>query len=120
MMKKHLLVLLVVTAMASLGFAQSCATKDPGNSEQLVAVATLMSHPALDAVQENMRKEIEREGFHEGKNIRYVVKNANGQMALTANIASDLAAQNPAVIVAVTTPMAQAVAKTANSPVVFA
>lgn len=120
MSKKHLLVLLLVTVMTSLGLAQSCTTKESGSSEQLVAVATLMSHPALDAVQENMRKEIEREGFQEGKNIRYVVKNANGQMALTGNIASELAAQNPAVIVAVTTPMAQAVAKTAKSPIVFA
>jgi putative tryptophan/tyrosine transport system substrate-binding protein len=121
MSKTKLAVLLLVVSFVFFGLLQSCsATKEAENSPQLVAVATLMSHPALDAVQENMRKELERQGFQDGKNIRYVIKNANGQMSLTANIASELAAQHPAVVVAVTTPMAQAVVKNATSPVVFA
>lgn len=87
---------------------------------KVVAIATLMSHPALDAVQENLKKELERQGLVEGKNIRYVIRNANGQVQLAANIATELTSQEPNVIVAVTTPMAQAVAKTARCPVVFA
>lgn len=49
MSKKRVLVLLLVIVMTSLGLAQSCTTRESGSSEQLVAVATLMSHPALDA-----------------------------------------------------------------------
>ncbi len=87
---------------------------------KVVAIATLMSHPALDAVQENLKEELERQGFVEGESIRYIIRNANGQVQLAANIATELASQDPDVIVAVTTPMAQAVAKTARCPVVFA
>jgi len=89
-------------------------------SMKVVAIATLMPHPALDAVQENLKKELERQGLVENRNIRYVIRNANGQVQLAANIAAELASQNPDVIVAVTTPMAQAIAKVAQCPVVFA
>ncbi|PYJ84728.1 MAG: hypothetical protein DME22_11735 [Verrucomicrobia bacterium] len=59
----------------------------------------------------------------------YLVRNANGQVQLAANIASELDSQKPDVVVAITTPMPQAVAKakrcadwygarcSANSPV---
>jgi putative ABC transport system substrate-binding protein len=87
---------------------------------KVIAIATLMSHPALDAVQENTKKELERAGYVEGKNVRYVIKNANGQVQLASSIANELAAQNPDLIIAITTPMAQAVTKVARCPVVFA
>jgi putative ABC transport system substrate-binding protein len=79
-----------------------------------------MSHPALDAVQENLKKELANEGYVEGQNIHYLIRNANGQIQLVANIASELASQDADVVVAIATPMAQAVAKAARSPVVFA
>lgn len=116
---RYVAVLLVLTLVFA-GGNSSCTPEGSGRGEKVIAVATLMSHPALDAVQESMRQQLQREGFEEGKNVRFLVKNANGQMPLTANIASELAAQNPDVIVAVTTPMAQAVVKSAKSPVVFA
>src|SRR4051794_13137045 len=72
-----------------------------------VGVATLMSHPALDALQNSMVEEMAREGFVEGKNIKYVNRNANGQQQLAATIANDLAGQSLDAIVAITTPMAQ-------------
>lgn len=79
-----------------------------------------MQHPALDAVQAGVKQELARQGFIEGRNTTYIVENANGQVQLAANIANDVAARKPDVIVAITTPMAQAVVKVANSPVVFA
>lgn len=92
----------------------------PDPDTKVVAIATLMSHPALDAVQENLKKELEKQGFIEGNNIRYIIRNANGQVQLAANISAELAALNPDVIVAITTPMAQAIVKSSQSPVVFA
>ncbi len=91
-----------------------------GGKTKVIAIATLMSHPALDSIQENIKKELEREGYIEGSKVSYVIRNANGQIQLAANIASELTAQNPDIIVAITTPMAQAVAKIARSPIVFA
>jgi putative ABC transport system substrate-binding protein len=85
-----------------------------------VAIATLMAHPALDAVQQGLKSEMASQGFVEGQNVDYIISNANGQIQLAAGIANDLAARSPSVIVAITTPMAQAVVKVAKSPVVFA
>ncbi len=85
-----------------------------------VGIATLMNHPALDEVDAGMREELERRGWHEGKNIRFISRNANQQMQIVPTIASDLAAQDLDLIVAITTPMAQAVVRAARGPVVFA
>lgn len=84
-----------------------------------VAIANLMQHPALDALLKGMKEELANEGFIEGKNLEYVEQNANGQVNLTSVIANDLAARNPNLIVAITTPMAQAILKVAGVPVVF-
>lgn len=113
-------ILVAVAIIAAIGMFLVVQPAKQHDNEKVIAIATLMSHPALDAVQEGLKKELERQGYIDGKTIRYVVKNANGQVQLAAGIANDLAAQNPDVIVAVTTPMAQAIAKLARGPVVFA
>lgn len=92
----------------------------PKQESKVIGVAIFMTHPALDAVLENTKKELARQGYVEGKNTEYIIKNANGQISLTAAIASDLVVQNPDLIIAVATPMAQAVVKSAKSPVIFA
>jgi len=102
--------------MFGLNVTMCAATAD----NYTIAVATLMSHPALDTVQAGLKAELADEGFVEEKNVTYIIQNANGQIQLAASIANDLAARNPNAIVAITTPMAQAVAKIARSPVVFA
>src|SRR5262245_19277661 len=107
--------------IAAIGVAilmVGCTKAEKPVESKTVAIATLMTHPALDAVQENLKKELGKEGYVEGQNVRYLVRNANGQVQLAANIASELASQNADAIVAVTTPMAQAVAKASRSPLV--
>lgn len=118
---KHLLmgILTIVVVITILFVSLLPKYKEKNHNLKIVAIATLMSHPALDAVQENIKMELEHEGFREGTNIRYIIRNANGQVQIAANIANELAAKEPDVIVAITTPMAQAVAKVAHCPVVF-
>ncbi|MCI5208260.1 MAG: ABC transporter substrate-binding protein, partial [Candidatus Electrothrix sp. ATG2] len=117
-MKKCFSVLLVVLIAFCANVAES--GEEQLSDSRVIAIATLMSHPALDAVRENLKEELKQQGFVEGKNIKYISRNANGQVQLAANIATELAAREPDVIVAITTPMAQAVAKVARCPVVFA
>ncbi len=88
-----------------------------------IGIANFTQHPILDSILEGMKSELTREGFVEGTNIEYINRNANGQIQLSATIANDLVSRRPDIIVALTTPMAQAVvkvAKPANIPVVFA
>lgn len=116
---KLLSIVLILLAVPLLP-CWACRSTRTQQTTKVIAVATLLSHPALDSVQENMRKELERQGYFDGQTVRFMVKNASGQIQLTSAIANELVAQNPDVIVAVTTPMAQAVAKVARCPVVFA
>jgi putative ABC transport system substrate-binding protein len=120
MNKKVAVGVAVVAALVAAMVVSLLRSQSTDKRPKVIAIATLMSHPALDAVQENTRKELERAGYVEGKTVHYVIKNANGQVQLVASIANELAAQNPDLIIAITTPMAQAVAKTAKCPVVFA
>lgn len=113
----------VFLAIAVVGVAiwmAGCTKTEKPVESKTVAIATLMTHPALDAVQDNLKKELAKEGYVEGQNVRYLVRNANGQIQLAANIASELNSQKPDVVVAITTPMAQAVAKEVHCPIVFA
>lgn len=119
-MKKWVPVSLVITVAMIAVIVATQFIKSKSDTKRVIAIATLMSHPALDKAQENIIKELERQGFLDGKNVRYVIKNANGQVQLAGNIATELASQNPDVIIAITTPMAQAVVKTARCPVIFA
>lgn len=107
-------------AVIVIGVIVATQFKKSQPDTKVVAIATLMSHPALDAVQDSLMKELDQQGLIDGKNVRYVIRNANGQIQLAANIANELTSQSPDVIVAITTPMAQAVVKTARCPVVFA
>lgn len=85
-----------------------------------VGIATLMSHPALDAVQANLKTKLAEEGFVEGKNLEFVIRNANGDPNMAAQIARELDGENLDVVVPITTPMAQAMRKVTKKPLVFA
>lgn len=89
-------------------------------NQRVVAIATLLNHPTLAAIQAGMKQELTREGYIEGKNIKYIVMNANGQIQLAPAIAREIAIRRPDVTVAITTPIAQAVAKVVDGPIVFA
>ncbi|MFC1552626.1 ABC transporter substrate-binding protein [Candidatus Latescibacterota bacterium] len=117
---KTKLPLLLIALVVAIVLVYTSNNSKVGQDLKVIAIATLMSHPALDAVQENLIKELKRQNYIEGENIRYIIRNANGQVQLAANIASEMTSHDPDVIVAITTPMAQAISKTAECPVVFA
>lgn len=120
-MNKKVVAGIAIAAVVAAAIIVAVLRSQPADEKvKVIAIATLMPHPALDAVQENTKKELERAGYVEGKNVRYIIRNANGQVQLASSIANELAAQNPDLIIAITTPMAQAVIKVARCPVVFA
>lgn len=92
---------------------------NPAPGKKRIAIFTLLPHPSLDEAQAAFKDEMKKLGYEEGKNVEYLMRNMQGQISIAASIANELAAQNPDVIVTLTTPPTQAVAKTAKSPVVF-
>ena len=112
-------VLAVVGAIAVIVGISLYYALAPRPRPTTVAIATLMTHPSLDAVRDGVKAKLTASGYSE-QTVHYVERNANGQVQLASTIASELASLSPDVIVAITTPMAQAVAKHATVPVCFA
>ncbi len=96
----------------------SACSQQASDTKQVV-VATLMSHPALDQVIASMRDELKKEGFKEGENVELTIKNANGEVNLIPNIVQDVKNRQPDVVVAITTPVAQAFSRDRSTPLVF-
>lgn len=87
----------------------------------LVAIANYGPHPSLDDTIAGFKKGMVDRGYVEGETIRYEVQHVNFQFTLIMQMLSKLKASQPDVLVAISTPIAQA-AKTQlkNVPIVFA
>lgn len=106
---------LVIAALAACGQPNA-----PTAQPRTIAIATLMDHPALNEVRAGITDGLTEAGLQEGRDYRLVERNANGDALLAPTIAGELANQNPDVIVAITTPMAQAVHARWQGRTVFA
>lgn len=119
-MKRKLINILgaVLAIMVIFSFNQALA-QEKASKTYRIGISTLMSHPALNSVISSMKEELTARGYIEGKNVEYVLRNANGQVNLTPAIAQELSNMNLDAIVSVTTPMSQAVVKVSRVPVIF-
>lgn len=85
-----------------------------------VAITQIVEHPALDAVYQGVKDELEAEGYKEGTDVNYMHESAQANTAVASQIARKFVGDQPDVIVAIATPSAQTVAAAArNIPVVF-
>ena len=104
----------ILTALALAGIGSAAA--EPKN----VAITAIVEHPALDAVRDGIKKGLADAGYAEGTDVAFAYESAQGNPATAAQIARQFVGDAPAVIVAISTPSAQAVAAaTKDIPVVF-
>lgn len=104
----------ILTALVVAGFGPASA--QPKN----VAITAIVEHPALDAVRDGVKKGLADLGYVEGTDVTFTYESAQGNPATAAQIARQLVGEAPAVIVAISTPSAQAIAAaTKDIPVVF-
>ena len=88
--------------------------------KKIIAVTSIVEHPALNAARDGVKKALEDAGFKDGDNITFQFETAQGNPATAAQIAQKYVGESPAVIVPIATPSAQAVvAATQDIPVVF-
>jgi putative ABC transport system substrate-binding protein len=93
------------------------------NSLPVIAITQIVEHPALDAERNGIIESLQNAGFKDGKNVKIVYKNAQGNISTSTQIAQSLIAENPKVVVAISTPSAQSSLKACNEkniPLVFA
>jgi len=88
--------------------------------QKSVAVISIVEHPALDAVRDGVKEALQKAGLEDGKTLRWQYQTAQGNAGTAGQIARKFVGDQPDVIVAISTPSAQALlATTKNIPIVF-
>lgn len=84
-----------------------------------VYVTAIVQHPQLDAVRDGVVEKLKAAGYGEER-LQFVYESAQGQASIAAQVARKFAGDRPDVIVAISTPSAQAVASaTKDIPIIF-
>lgn len=89
---------------------------------RLIAIANFGEHPALRAAVNGFKAEVLRQGFTEGRDIAFDDQHINFDRTLIPQLLTNAASKKPALIVAVTTPVAQSsirVVTDKSIPIVF-
>ncbi len=110
-MKRTLLLVMLVTASVGL-FAEGAV-----EVETRIGISKIVSHPALDAVEQGIMDELEELGYTD---VVYDVQSANGDLSTAAQIANKFRADRVDLAVGIATPTAQALVSVIDEvPVVF-
>jgi putative ABC transport system substrate-binding protein len=91
--------------------------------EYRIGIAQLGTHAALDAAREGFVDQMEEEGFIEGENVDYIIRNAEFDASMYSTIADYFVSMDVDLIFSIATPMTQACADAVEGtdiPVVFA
>lgn len=92
----------------------------PQSNQPTVAVSQFVEHPSLNAVRDGLKEELIANGYDPDKTLNWQWESAQGKPTTAVQIAKKFAAQAPNVIVAISTPCAQAAVTSAPKiPVIF-
>lgn len=100
-----------------------CATAAPAWSAETtkVAITYIVDHPAIDAARMGIVDALAEGGYTEGETLDITVQSAQGNMPTQLQIAKAFAGLKPDLLIAISTPSAQALQSAAGDiPVVFA
>ncbi len=111
--KKTLKALLLLACSHSVNAAPPSKT---------IAITQYLEHIAVDTVRKSALEELKKKGYVEGENLTVHFENAQGNAATAGQIARKFLGLKPDVILAITTPSAQAMVKVIGKnsiPIVF-
>jgi len=111
---------LVLAIALTLPVMGGCGPAQPEKIK--IGTTQIVTHPALDANLQGFIDQLTAEGFIEGVDIEYDIRNAEGDMSLAATIAQKFVSEKVDLILAIATPTAQASVKAIEGttiPVVF-
>jgi putative ABC transport system substrate-binding protein len=84
-----------------------------------IATTAIVEHPALDAVRDGIKERLNESGY-KGDKLKFTYESAQGKPDIAAQIARKIVGDAPDIIVAISTPSAQAAVTASKSiPVVF-
>jgi len=113
-MKKTVLLIMVMILFASWS-AVYAGEEKPAEEKQVIGISKIVSHPALDAVEQGIQDELADLGY----DLEYDLQNANGEVSTAASIANKFKSEGVAVAVGIATPTAQALANVLDEIVVI-
>jgi len=92
-----------------------------GQTVYRIGIAQIVSHPSLDAIREGFKQCMTDAGYVDGQNVAYDEQNPQGDQVALTSIANNFKTGNKDLIIAITTPVAQAMAQAIpDKPIVFA
>ncbi|MDH5695658.1 MAG: ABC transporter substrate-binding protein [Dehalococcoidia bacterium] len=112
---------LVLVLALALPLMSACGPAAPEKVYK-VCITQIATHPDLDSNRQGIIDAMAEEGFIEGENVEYIVKNAEGDMTAAASIADYFVSLKPDLIHAITTPSSQtlvAAAEGTDIPIIF-
>jgi len=105
--------------LIALLFMPGCAAEE---KVYKVCITQIATHPDLDSNRQGIIDAMAEEGFVEGENVEFIIRNAEGDMTTAASIADYFVSLEPDLIQAITTPSAQTVVAAAEGtdiPIIF-
>lgn len=123
-MKKMVGFIIILTSLLIYAFFSQSTDKETltkGDGVPVIGILQLTSHPALDKIRKGIIDTLAEEGYVEGKSVKIVYENAQGDQSNLNAMSEHLVNQQASVIAAITTPSAQALANATTSiPIVLA
>lgn len=117
---KHLASLIFVGAVIALAGSLGIVKASQHNRQTVIGVLVPLHHPALRQIYSGMKDELAAEGYHNGKNIKIVYENANGDQSNLHTMADKLINSHAKILVGIATPACQALANgTKSTPIVM-
>src|SRR5262245_61330296 len=92
--KSALLAGIVSLATAMPTFAQ----------QQSVAVSYIVDHPVIGAMIKGIEDALKDAGYEKGKNLKWTIQSAQGNVTIASQIAEKFAGERPDVVIGVGTP----------------
>lgn len=89
---------------------------------RVISIASFGEHPALQEVIDGMKASMTKRGFQEGQDVAYTFSHVNWERNLIPQMLGKVAADRPAVIVTITTPVTQTAVRAIGEsgiPIVF-
>lgn len=97
------------------------AATPPDKRKVSIGLTQIVEHPSLDAIRAGILDGLREGGYVEGENLSVDFENAQGDRTLATSIAQKFASSPLDLVVAITTPSAQAVKEAVkDKPIVFA
>lgn len=111
---------LTLAGCGNQGSGAGTTSDQPSGHTLQIGIAQIVSHPSLDAIRQGFKDGMTEAGYVEGQDVVYDEQNPQGDQAALTSIANNFKQANKDLVVAITTPCAQAMAQAiTDRPIIF-